>query len=145
MVEHSDIVFDDIIVGDGPVSRTLLFHLNTSLSHSVLVVDAGKRSKELAEKIRIESNINYDTPLRAPSFHIGKESHVWYGGCQGWPSKHTLNKSSDSLPISIEDPKFIQISNRLLRDLKLFNFNILNSKLFFHFKRNIDLKVNYIT
>ena len=110
-------VFDEIIVGDGPISRTLLFHINTSASQSVLVIDAGKRSKELAEKIKIESNINYDTPLKAPSFHIGKESHVWYGGCQGWPSNDTLDKNIDSLPISVEDPKFIRISNRLLRDL----------------------------
>ena len=135
MMEHSDTVFDEIIVGDGPISRTLLFHINTSASQSVLVIDAGKRSKELAEKIKIESNINYDTPLKAPSFHIGKESHVWYGGCQGWPSNDTLDKNIDSLPISVEDPKFIRISNRLLRDLKVFNFNISNSKLFFSLQK----------
>jgi hypothetical protein len=135
MATHSDTAFDHIIVGDGPISRTLLFHLNTSLSQSVLVIDAGKRIQELAEKIKIESNINYDTPLRAPSFHIGKESHVWYGGCQGWPSNDTLDKSIDSLPISLEDPKFIKISNKLLRDLKVFNFNISNSKLFFSLQK----------
>jgi len=135
MAAHLDTVFDNIIVGDGPISRTLLFHLNAAVSESVLVIDAGKRANELTEKIKIESNINYDTPLRAPSFHIGKESHVWYGGCQGWPINDTLNKSIDSLPISTEDPKFIEISNRLLKDLRVFNFNVLKSKLFFSLQK----------
>ena len=77
-------VFDNIIVGDGPISRTLLFYLNASISQSVLIIDAGTRAHELREKIKIDSNIDYDSPLKAPSFHTGKDSHVWYGGCQGW-------------------------------------------------------------
>ena len=102
-------VFDNIIVGDGPISRTLLFYLNASISQSVLIIDAGTRAHELREKIKIDSNINYDSPLRAPSFHTGKDSHVWYGGCQGWPSSDTLNNSKDSLPISVQDIKFAKI------------------------------------
>jgi hypothetical protein len=143
-MDKFDSVFDNIIVGDGPISRTLLHYLNSSSSQNVLVVDAGNRANELIGKIEIESNFNYDTPFRAPSFHVNKDSHVWYGGCQGWPNNDTLNKNVDSLPISMNDHSFIKNCNNLLRELGIFNYNFFTSKLNFSVQKKYKLakKIN---
>jgi hypothetical protein len=143
-MDEFDNVFDNIIVGDGPISRTLLHYLNSSSSQNVLIVDAGNRANELIDKIKIESNFNYDTPFRAPSFHVNKDSHVWYGGCQGWPNNDTLDKNVDSLPVSMDDHNFIKNCNNLLRDLEIFNYNIFTSKLNFSLQKKYKLakKIN---
>jgi hypothetical protein len=143
-MDEFDNVFDNIIVGDGPISRTLLHYLNSSSSQNVLIVDAGNRANELIDKIKIESNFNYDTPFRAPSFHVNKDSHVWYGGCQGWPNNDTLNTNVDSLPVSMNDHSFIKNCNNLLRELGIFNYNFFTSKLNFSLQKKYKLakKIN---
>jgi hypothetical protein len=134
-IDFSNTIFDNIILGDGPISRTLLCHINDSLLQNVLVLDAGNRIEELIEKIEIESNFKYDSPLRAPSFHIAEKSRVWYGGCQGWPSGDSLEKSIDSLPISMEKQKNINIMNKVLRELRIFNYDSTTSRPFFSIQR----------
>jgi hypothetical protein len=131
----SNTIFDNIILGDGPISRTLLYHLNNCSIQNVLVLDAGNRIEELVEKIEIVSNFNYDSPLRAPSFHIAEKSRVWFGGCQGWPSSDSLGKSIDSLPIAIEGQEYLDVINKILKELRIFNYDPTTSRLFFSLER----------
>jgi hypothetical protein len=139
MISDFERIYDNVILGDGPISRSFVFHLNKSSIQDILVIDAGERLNELRKNISVESNFSYDTPFRATSFHVGKDSHVWYGGCQGWPSYDTLNKNVDSLPISMDDNCFIKNSSELLKDLGIFNFNSLTSKLNFSLQKKYKL------
>lgn len=128
-------VYEHIVLGDGPISRTLVRTLNRSFLGKVLIVDAGTRIDELVNAISIESNISYDSHLRVPSLHLNNNLRVWYGGCQGWPKQDTLNNSREALPVSYSDPKLIKIFKDLTRELGFLNFNFFTNKVLISFRK----------
>lgn len=139
MPNSIDKEYENIVLGDGPISRTLVRSLNKTFSGQVLIIDAGERLSELVNKISVKSNIFYDSHLRTPSFHLHDDSRIWYGGCQGWPTEDTKTKSKESLPISFSNPRFIKIIKELSRELGFHNFNFFTSKV------NLALRKKYFS
>jgi hypothetical protein len=97
------IIYDHIMIGDGPVSRYLIYSTlktQTFMPGKVLIIDAGEGLRVLNERNAVNSNIDYGAFRRQPSFHSGISELYWAGGCQGWPEEHFSKYLGDNgLPI----------------------------------------------
>jgi hypothetical protein len=115
-------VYDQIIVGDGPVSRVLQVEM-LSRGSECLVLDSGVGLRQLAHAIEIDSNVNYVAQQVAPSFNQLGSDFSWAGGCQGWPLKDFGLENGPGLPLNPTSNEYKSSIRTVNRHLGIWNFN----------------------
>jgi len=91
------IIYDHVVLGDGPVGRSLVLHLLARDKYSrVLHIDAGKHLRHLNSLQNVSTNISYEAFIRQPSFNKKASEYQWAGGCQGWPEFERKSNRQDA-------------------------------------------------
>ena len=117
-----DYIYENIVIGDGPVGRILHSQLLASRSES-LKIDAGVGLKLLTNKIFVDSNINYTAKHKAPSLNKSASDYFWAGGCQGWPKEDLDVNEINSLPLGDLTSRFFELEESVAKTLRIKNFD----------------------
>jgi hypothetical protein len=115
-------VYENIIIGDGPIGRVLHFN-NLEKGRNSLVLDAGAGLNLLRSAISVESNINYVGQSMAPSLNPEASQFFWAGGCQGWPAEDINSADKDTLPLSNLENHFYASQSKVAKMLGIKNFD----------------------
>lgn len=115
-------VYENIIVGDGPIGRFLHFN-NLKKGKDSLILDAGAGLNLLRSTISVESNINYVGQSMTPSLNPEASQFFWAGGCQGWPAEDVNSVESDTLPLSDLENHFYASQSKVAKILGIKNFD----------------------
>lgn len=115
-------VYENIIVGDGPIGRVLHFN-NLKKGKDSLILDAGPGLNLLKSAISIESNIDYVGQYKAPSLNPAASQFFWAGGCQGWPKEDVNSIDKDTLPLLDLENHFFQSQSKAAKILGIKNFD----------------------
>ena len=127
-------IYENIVIGDGPVGRILHSQLLASQSES-LKIDAGAGLKLLTDKLYVDSNISYTAKYKAPSLNKSASDYFWAGGCQGWPKEDLDVKEMDSLPLGDLTSRFFELEEFVAKTLRIKNFNFKDDTPILRFKK----------
>jgi hypothetical protein len=115
-------IYENIIVGDGPIGRILQFN-NLKSGKDSLILDAGEGLILLRTAISVESNINYVGQSMSPSLNPAASQFFWAGGCQGWPAEDMNSADVDTLPLSELENQFYTSQSQVAKLLGIKNFD----------------------
>jgi hypothetical protein len=112
------IVYQNVILGNGPVGRIAALNKSLTSSENILVLDAGTHLDKLITRISVDSNINYISHSTAPSL-VDPAKSVWYGAIQDLSIKEYVEFSYQFMsPDMIMDAR-----NRVIEYLAIRNFD----------------------
>ena len=115
-------IYENIIIGDGPIGRVLHFN-NLKSGKNSLILDAGEGLELLRTAISVDSNINYVGQSMAPSLNPAASKFFWAGGCQGWPEEDINSEDKDTLPLGGLENAFYTSESRVAKLLGIKNFD----------------------